>query len=83
MQLYANLTWMAAKAKQKFREFLLEESGEVNIVAMIILIAIAVMLALLFREQIGNLVEQLFQSVSDSTSGLTESYEPGPIQGVG
>lgn len=83
MQLYANLTWMTAKAKQKFREFLLEESGEVNIVAMIILIAIAVMLALLFKDQIGNLVEQLFQSVSDSTSGLTENYDSGPIQGIG
>lgn len=72
MQLYANLTWMAAKAKQKFREFLLEESGEVNIVAMVILIAIAVMLAIFFRDQIGNLINMLFGNIKDSASGLQD-----------
>lgn len=68
MQLYANLTWMAAKAKQKFREFLFEESGEVNIVAIVILIGIAVLLALVFKEQITKLLNSLFGTITDQAT---------------
>lgn len=83
MQLYANLTWMAAKAKQKFREFLLEESGEVNIVAMLILIAIAVALAVLFKEQISQLVSGLFNQVKEDAGSIGGgvSYDPNASLG--
>ncbi|HIZ55570.1 MAG TPA: flagellin-like protein [Firmicutes bacterium] len=74
---------MAAKAKQKFREFLFEESGEVNIVAMLILIAIAVALAVLFKEQISELVSGLFNQIKGDAGSIGEGVDYDPSATLG
>jgi hypothetical protein len=46
----------------------LSERGEVNVVAIVVLIGVAVVLALLFREAISGILETLFKSISGNAS---------------
>lgn len=71
-----NLMVLATMARLRLKEVFCDEKGEVNIVAMIILIVIAVMLALLFREQIGELVNKLFESIKGKEEDLSASFTP-------
>ncbi|MDR1217637.1 MAG: flagellin-like protein [Oscillospiraceae bacterium] len=48
----------------RLRGFLTREDGEVNIVAIVVLIGIALVLAILFRKQIQELLEKLFKSIN-------------------
>ncbi len=58
--------------KAKVAEFLKEEKGEVNIVAIVVLIGIAVILAVVFKEQILNLLNTLFAAISgNATNAVT------------
>lgn len=57
---------MAAKAK--LRKFFSDEKGEVNIVAIVVIIGIAVLLALIFKEQISNLLDTLFGTINQSAT---------------
>lgn len=52
-----------------FNKFLKKEDGEVNIVAIVILIAIAVGLALLFKERVAEIINNIFDEID--TSGLS------------
>ena len=59
--------------KGKCMRFLYDERGEVNIVTTVVLIGIAVMLALLFKEQIGGILKELLGNIQDNaTSAMTE-----------
>lgn len=49
-------------------DFLTDEQGDVNIVSIVVLIGIAVLLAILFREQIEKLLETLFSTISGNAS---------------
>ena len=55
---YANV------AKAKVREFFTDEKGAVDIVAIVVLIGIAVLLALVFKDQLTSLLEKLFETIS-------------------
>lgn len=55
---------IAALAKNFFEE----ENGDVNIVSMVVLIGIAVLLAVLFKEQISGLLETLFGTINDNAT---------------
>lgn len=57
------------QARQKFLE---EERGAVDIVAIVVLIGIAVLLAVLFKEQVGKLINKLFESIGDSATGAVK-----------
>jgi hypothetical protein len=50
----------------RLREFISREDGEVNIVAVVVLIGIALILAILFRRQIQSLLEKLFDSINEN-----------------
>ncbi len=63
-----NLIQMVAKAKMKLRKFFSDETGEVNIVAIVVLIGIAVLLALIFKDQITALLNRLFGTISDNAN---------------
>ena len=52
-------------AKMAMKRFCTDEKGEVNVVAIVVLIAVAVVLALFFKEQIGNLLESMLGAISD------------------
>lgn len=56
----------------KFKGFIMEEDG-LGTVEIVIIIAILVGLALLFRKQIYKLVNDIFGQITDKTGGLTES----------
>ncbi len=55
-------------AKMKLRDLFTDEKGEVNIVAIVILIGIAVILALIFKDQIKALLETLFGTITKKSN---------------
>ena len=63
------------KAEQKFRNFVSKENGEVNIVAIVVLIGIAVLLAIIFRGRIEDLINSLFNTI-DTNAGDVVSKNP-------
>ena len=52
------------RAKNAFDSFMKEEKGAVDLVVIVVLIAIALVLAALFRRQIGELLEKLFETMN-------------------
>lgn len=56
----------AARAQMKLRAFFSKENGEVNIVAIVVLIGIAVLLAIIFRGAITNLLNTLFGTIENN-----------------
>lgn len=62
--------WLILKSclKDGAHDFLTDEQGDVNIVSIVVLIGIAVLLAILFREQIEKLLETLFSTISGNAS---------------
>lgn len=62
----ANIQAFALMAKMKFREFFTDEKGEVNIVAIVVLIGIAVLLALIFKDEITKLLKSLFGTINEN-----------------
>jgi septation ring formation regulator EzrA len=52
------------EAKARARAFMRREDGEVNIVAIVVLIGIALVLAIMFRKQIQSVLEKLFESIN-------------------
>lgn len=59
---------MTVKAKVGMRNLFHKENGEVNIVAIVILIGIAVILALIFKDAIANLLSSLFSSIETNAN---------------
>lgn len=60
-------------AKMKLRDLFTDEKGEVNIVAIVILIGIAVILALIFKDQIKALLETLFGTITKQATDAVNS----------
>lgn len=56
-------------ARQKLLGLLKNDKGEVNIVAIVVLIGIAVVLAILFRKQITKLLQTLFGTIEENAAG--------------
>ncbi|WP_314111348.1 Flp1 family type IVb pilin [uncultured Solobacterium sp.] len=52
------------RAKNAFDSFMKEEKGAVDLVVIVVLIAIALVLAALFRRQIGELLDKLFETMN-------------------
>lgn len=59
---------LADKARRKLEGFWKEENGEVNIVTIVVLIGIAILLAIFFREQIEGLLESLFSTITGNAT---------------
>lgn len=74
-----SLSTFFISAKIKMKNLLTDESGEVNIVAIVVLIGIAVLLALIFKDNIETLLESLFgtieQNAVDAVGGSAGSGE--------
>lgn len=62
------LTCLKMRAQLKWNEFVNEERGDVNIVSIVVLIGIAVVLAVIFKDAIGNLIKTLLNTI---TTGAT------------
>lgn len=61
--------WTAQwKAKNLVKDFFYNEEGDVNIVSMVVLIGIAVLLAVIFKNNIKDLLETLFETISGNAT---------------
>lgn len=69
--IYARCMALAGHLKKGIQMFLFDEQGDVNIVSMVVLIAIAVILAILFRNQIEAILKGLFQNIQSSINEAT------------
>lgn len=58
-----NLRLLGSMAKFKLSQLFSDEKGEVNIVAIVVLIGIAVLLALFFKDKIQELLVALFGTI--------------------
>lgn len=52
------------------RTFLFDEEGDVNIVSMVVLIGVAVLLAVVFKKQIGTLITNLLNNITNSSTDV-------------
>lgn len=52
------------KCKNGIKKFLTKEDGDVNVVAIVVLIGVAVLLAILFKDQISNLMKKLIEAIT-------------------
>lgn len=66
---------LGLKARLAFSKFMCDEEGDVNIVSIVVLIGIAVLLAVFFKEQINGLLQTLFRTISDNATKAVEKGE--------
>ena len=55
---------MATYVRAKLGSALSSEKGEVNIIAIVVLIGIAILLAVLFKDKVKGLIENLFTTIN-------------------
>ena len=73
--LYAMLQTKVFFAKQKATGFVSKENGEVNIIDIIIVLAIALAVAMIFKEQLAELFDSIWGDIWTRTdSGYTGNY---------
>lgn len=69
-RLLANYETKKFVAKEKMKGFLQEEKGAADIVAVILIVLIAVGIALIFRDNIKKLVEDLFTKIKNEAKSI-------------
>ena len=74
-----NLNVMMVFAKAKLNSFLRDERGDVNIVSIVVLIGIAVLLAIVFKDAIGELLTNLLETITGNATGAVNN----PVEGGG
>lgn len=60
------ITGMIIKAQLMVENFFKKEDGEVNIIAIVVLIGIAILLALIFKDRISALINSLFDTIDQN-----------------
>ena len=58
------INYFGLKAKLAMRKFVSNERGEVNVVAIVVLIAVAVVLALLLKNELATLIRNLMGQIT-------------------
>ena len=76
-----NFNVIAACVKAKLYSFLHDERGDVNIVSIVVLIGIAVILAVLFKDAIGGLITSLLETIEKGATGAVTETVGGGIAG--
>lgn len=67
----------AARFKESVHEFLHKERGGAEIVATIVLVAIVVLLAVAFREQLVSLVQGIWSGITDKAGEINQDIDLG------
>lgn len=67
------LNMMMFAAKVKLNRFLRDEKGDVNIVSIVVLIGIAVLLAIVFKDAIGELLTDLLDTIKGNATGAVNT----------
>lgn len=60
------LTNLVIRFRLMVESFLKKEDGEVNIIAIVVLIGIAILLALIFKDRISDLINSLFDTIDQN-----------------
>ncbi len=68
-----NLSIWMAMVKAKLYSFLHDERGDVNIVSIVVLIGVAVLLALVFKNAIGELLTDLLETIKGNATGAVNN----------
>lgn len=66
------------KQKEKAQEVLRSEAGAVDIVVILLLVVVAIALVALFRQQLSDLITQVFQKLKDAVTGASGDLEATP-----
>ena len=72
-----NLNVMMVFAKAKLNRFLRDERGDVNIVSIVVLIGIAVLLAIVFKDAIASLLNDLLETITGNATDAVKT----PVDG--
>lgn len=59
--------------KLKVMGFLKDEKGEASIVAMVVLIGVAVLLAIVFKTEIGKLIKDLLNTITGNANDVVNN----------
>lgn len=68
---YKMLAWKET-AVRKVKDAFTDETGDVNVVAIVVLIGVAVGLALFFKDEIAKLLGTLFGNIQSGTEGFAD-----------
>ena len=71
----AHLNAVLLMAKAKLAKFFRDERGDVNIVSIVVLIGIAVVLAVIFKDAIADLLNTLLDAIRGKALGAVEATE--------
>lgn len=71
--LYAKIMTFFTMLQYKLEGFFKDEDGEVNIVAIVVLVAIAIILAAIFKDQIKRLLNTLFTAITGKATEVVEA----------
>ncbi len=72
-----NLMVMKLWAQAKLQRFVRDERGDVNIVSIVVLIGIAVLLAIVFKDAIGELLSNLLETISGNATDAVNTPAGG------
>lgn len=59
------ITGTINKAGRTLRAFMKDEKGEVNLIAILLIIVVTVALVAIFKEQITNMVNGIFENIGE------------------
>ncbi len=69
-ELYAKIVTFFYLLAEKLTGFAKEEKGAVDIVAIVVIIGVAVLLAIVFKDALGELIGSLFDSISGNATNV-------------
>lgn len=64
--------------KARVNSLIRDEKGAVDLITIIVLIAVVMILVVVFREQMMNLINSLFDSIGSNADKATQSTTPTP-----
>ena len=70
MMLIQLIEAMLLSAKATLQRFVRDERGDVNIVSIVVLIGVAVLLAIVFKDLVGNLLKDMLKSIGGKANGV-------------
>ena len=83
MRMLQNMNVVMTYAKMKLNRFLRDEKGDVNIVSIVVLIGIAVLLAIVFKDAISGLLTDLLEKIKTNASGAATNTIAPVVSGSG
>lgn len=69
---------LCQKAKEQVKDFMTKEVGGAEIIATIVLVAIVIMVAVLFKDNLMKLVKDLWDAISNNASDFVNSSGSSP-----